>query len=96
MVISNICSQIDLVPTVLSEMGLDVNQFTFSKNILDTMQRPFAFYAFNDGFALLTPTDTVVVDAKPNQLLQGNSDALNHQAHAFMQSIMESIELLQD
>lgn len=94
MVISEICSQIDLVPTVLFEMGLDVHQFAFSKNVLDTTQRSFAFYAFNDGFALLTPTDSVVVDAKPDLLLLGENEDLNCQAHALMQSIMESIENL--
>jgi hypothetical protein len=75
-------------------MGLDVHQFAFSKNVLDTTQRSFAFYAFNDGFALLTPTDSVVVDAKPDLLLLGENEDLNCQAHALMQSIMESIENL--
>lgn len=92
MQVPTLCSQIDLVPTVLHAMGLDINAFPFSKNILDSTQAEFAFYAFNDGFALLTPQDTIIVDAKANMLLQGNNEFLNQQAHAFMQCIMEEID----
>lgn len=92
MQVPTLCSQIDLVPTVLHAMGLDTQAYPFSKNILDTTQTQFAFYAFNDGFALLTPQDTIIVDAKANMLLHGNNEFLNQQAHAFMQCIMEEID----
>ena len=92
MQVPTLCSQIDLVPTVLHAMGLDAEAYPFSKNILDSTQTEFAFYAFNDGFALLTPQDTIIVDAKANMLLHGNNEFLNQQAHAFMQCIMEEID----
>ena len=92
MPVPTLCSQIDLVPTVLHAMGLDAEAYPFSKNILDSTQTEFAFYAFNDGFALLTPQDTIIVDAKANMLLHGNNEFLNQQAHAFMQCIMEEID----
>lgn len=92
MQVPTLCSQIDLLPTVLHAMGLDAEAYSFSKNILDSTQTEFAFYAFNDGFALLTPQDTIIVDAKSNMLLQGNNEFLNQQAHAFMQCIMEEID----
>lgn len=94
MQISTLCSQIDLVPTLLNAMDLDVESYSFSKNILDSTQTEFAFYAFNDGFALLMPQDTIIVDAKADILLQGDDDSLNQHAHAFMQCIMEEIERL--
>ena len=92
MPVPTLCSQIDLVPTVLHAMGLDAEAYPFSKNILDSTQTEFAFYAFNDGFALLTPQDTIIIDAKANMLLHGNNEFLNQQAHAFMQCIMEEID----
>lgn len=92
--VTRLCSQIDLIPTVLFEMGLDVSRYAFSKNILDTTLTEFAFYAFNDGFALLTTNDTVIIDAKPNILLKGNNENLDRQAHAFVQCIMEQIDNL--
>ena len=94
MQISTLCSQIDLIPTILHAMGLDTQAYPFSKNILDTTQTEFAFYAFNDGFALLTPQDTIIVDAKANMLLQGDNDSLKQQAQAVIQRIMEDIEKL--
>ena len=94
MQITTLCSQIDLVPTLLNAMDLDVESYPFSKNILDSTQTEFAFYAFNDGFALLMPQDTIIVDAKADILLQGDDDSLNQHAHAFMQCIMEEIERL--
>lgn len=94
MQVPTLCSQIDLVPTVLHTMGLDTQAYSFSKNILDTTQTQFAFYAFNDGFALLTPQDTIIVDAKANMLLQGDNDSLKQQAQAVIQRIMEDIEKL--
>lgn len=90
--VTTLCSQIDLVPTVLNAMDLDAQPYIFSKNILDTTQTEFAFYAFNDGFALLTPNDTVIIDAKPNILLKGTDPELNNHAHALIQCIMERID----
>ena len=92
--ITRLCSQIDLIPTVLFEMGLDVSPYKFSKNLLDSTQIEYAFYAFNDGFALLMPKDTVVVDAKPNILIKGTNHEINNQAHALMQCVMEEIDHL--
>ena len=90
--VARLCSQVDLIPTVLYEMGFDISSFTFSKNLLDTTQVEFAFYSYNDGFALLVPNDTIVVDAKPNLLIKGDNNNLNQQAHAFMQCVMEEID----
>ena len=92
--VTNICSQIDLIPTVLAEMGLEAQEYQFSKNIFDTTLTQFAFYSFNDGFALITPQETVIIDAKANLLLQGEKGHLNQQARAFMQRIMEVIDQL--
>ena len=92
--VTTLCSQIDLIPSILNEMGIDISSYKFSKNILDATHTEFAFYAFNDGFALLMPHDTVVIDAKPDLLLRGTTAITNKQAHAIMQCIMEDIENL--
>lgn len=92
--VEQVCSQIDLVPTILAQMGLDHSAYVFAKNALDTTLAPFAFYSFNDGFGLQTATDTVVVDAKANILLTGEPSHTEQQARAFVQRIMETIEQL--
>lgn len=92
--VPTLCSQIDLVPTLLAQMGIDHSEYTFAKNVLDTTHVPFAFYSFNDGFGLITGNDTVVVDAKSNHLLIGRPSHAEQQARAFVQRIMEVIDSL--
>ena len=92
--IHTLCSQIDLVPTLLAQMDIDHSDYLFSKNMLDTTSMPFAFYSFNDGFALLTEQDTVVIDAKANRPVIGSEGQTEQQARAFVQRIMEVIETL--
>lgn len=89
---TTLCSQIDLIPTILHAMGLDSQSYPFSKNILDSTQVEFAFYAFNDGYALLMPQDTLIMDAKAKMALHETNDSIKQQAQAFMQCIMEEIE----
>ncbi len=93
-VVNTLCSQIDLVPTLLAQMDIDHTEYVFTKDVLDTTAVPFAFYSFNDGFALLTEQDTVVIDAKSDHRVIGtNADTEKH-ARAFMQRVMEEIERL--
>ena len=92
--VPTLCSQIDLVPTLLAQMGISHSEYTFAKNALDTTNVPFAFYSFNDGFGLITETDTVVVDAKSNHLLIGQPSHTERQTRAFVQRVMEIIDSL--
>ena len=92
--IPTLCSQIDLVATLLAQMDIDHSAYIFGKNALDTTITPFAFYSFNDGFAMLTEQDTVVVDAKANRAIMGDDPQTEKQARAFVQRIMEVIEKL--
>jgi len=89
-----LCSQIDLVPTLLAQMDIDHSAYRFAKNALDSTVTPFAFYSFNDGFAMLTEQDTVVVDAKANRAIMGSDPQTEQQARAFVQRVMETIEQL--
>ena len=90
--ITTLCSQIDLVPTILAQMGISHSEYMFGKDILDSSAFPFAFYSFNDGFALLTEQDSVVVDAKANRRIMGENEETEQLARAFMQRVMEVIE----
>lgn len=90
--IHTLCSQIDLVPTLLAQMEIDAGGYRFAKNALDSACVPFAFYSFNDGFALIREKDTVVIDAKADRRIIGTNDELDRQARAFIQCVMEAIE----
>lgn len=92
--IDTLCSQIDLVPTLLAQMGIDHSDYLFGKDISDTLSVPFAFYSFNDGYVLLTNRDTVVLDAKADRCIIGHEGETELHARAFMQRVMERIEEL--
>lgn len=92
--VETVCSQIDLVPTLLSQMGMDYSAYGFGKDILDSAATPYAFYSFNDGFGLITPTDTVVIDAKADKLLIGSAGESEQQARAYIQHVMQIVDSL--
>ena len=92
--IPTLCSQTDLVPTLLAQLGIDHSNYVFGKNALDSTSVPFAFYSFNDGFGLLTPSDSVVIDAKADSPVLGHEGVQATRARAFMQRVMEEIEAL--
>ncbi len=92
--VETVCSQIDLVPTLLSQMGMDYSAYGFGKDILDPAATPYAFYSFNDGFGLITPTDTVVIDAKADRLLIGSAGESEQQARAYIQHVMQIVDSL--
>jgi len=92
--IPTLCSQTDLVPTLLAQLGIDHSNYVFGKNALDSTSVPFAFYSFNDGFGLLSPSDSVVIDAKADSPVLGHEGVQATRARAFMQRVMEEIEAL--
>lgn len=59
---NSIGSQTDIAYTILQQMGLQSGQFKWSKNLLDTSAKQFAFYVFNDGFGIVTPNGAVTFD----------------------------------
>lgn len=92
--VDKICSQIDLAPTLLAQLDLDNGGYRFGKNVMDSAYtQPFAFYSFVDGFGLVTAGDTVVYDAKADQILhQTIPDSANlTRAKAYMQSVYSAI-----
>ncbi len=60
--ISIIGQQTDLSATLLAQLGIDATEFSFSKNMLSPTQGHYAFYAFSDGFGLITDSCQYVQD----------------------------------
>ncbi|MCR5050883.1 MAG: LTA synthase family protein [Paludibacteraceae bacterium] len=88
-VITTLGSQIDWVPTLLHQMHIDAESFSFAKDILDTTNQEYAYYHFVDGFALLTDSTTTIYDAAVDRVLSAqpvDSQALR-QAQAITQIV---------
>ena len=78
-----VCAQFDLAATLLSQLGLDISPFTFSKDVLNPTSQEFAYYVFNNGYGFVTPMDTLVVDKTSGNCILNTSDALVDQAGSF-------------
>ena len=60
--INTIGSQTDIATTILNQLHLPTNDFKWGKDLLDSSARQFAFYSFNNGFGLVTPSGTETID----------------------------------
>ena len=103
--IESVCSQIDIAPTILAQLGLTIEGFKFGKDLFNSATNPFAFYSFNDGFGLVDTTGITVIDRKVDEVVYNRPDIgeqgptaqdslRERQARAFVQSIYEEIEKL--
>jgi phosphoglycerol transferase MdoB-like AlkP superfamily enzyme len=73
MVVDKLSSQIDIAPTLLSQLNMPYSQYRWGKDILNPSTRPFAYFVFNDGFGLLQPGKQVVFDNVGQIVISGNS-----------------------
>ena len=53
MVVENYASQCDMAATLLAQMGINVGEFEFSRNIFAADQPQFGFWSYNNGFGLI-------------------------------------------
>lgn len=60
--VSVIGQQTDLAATLFAQLGIDAADFCFSKDMLSPQQGHYAFYAFSDGFGLITDSCQYVQD----------------------------------
>lgn len=72
-VFTRIGSQIDLAATLLPQLGISPEEFTFSKNLFSNNAPEYAFYDFNDGYGYVTPKEVVVYDNKGQIYLREES-----------------------
>lgn len=68
-------SQTDIVKTVLDQLGISGDKFPWSKDLLDSSARPFAFYCFNNGFGFVEPKGIVTVDNVSRKVIYNSGKA---------------------
>ena len=62
-------NQTDLAATLLSQLKLPHDQFTFSRDILDPGYPKYSFYTFSNGFGYIDSTGVSVYDNESNRPL---------------------------
>lgn len=78
--ITTVGSQIDIAATLLPQLGISADAFTFSKNLLSPDIFPYAFYDFNDGYGYVDPTQYIVYDNQGKQYLRKEGNETMGQA----------------
>jgi phosphoglycerol transferase MdoB-like AlkP superfamily enzyme len=86
--ISKTASQTDIISTLFGQLGLPVPDCPFSKDILSTQSRSFAYYAFNNGFGFVTDTSSFMLDNVSGQIIHTNhtvTDSIINEGKALRQ-----------
>ena len=87
--IEAVCNQTDLPATLLPQLGLSAQDFTFSRNVVSPSYRhPFAIHTYNNGFSMVDSTTFVCYDLTVDRSLteQGpHSHQLVRQGKAILQ-----------
>ncbi len=87
--IEKICNQTDLPATLLGQLGLNHDAYTFSRDVLsDTYTKPFAIYTFNDGYTIIDSAAFVSYDFISDRVVtsKGDSERLIKRAEAILQA----------
>lgn len=95
--IAVIGQQTDLTATLLGQLAIPHADFNFSKDMLDPTSGHYAFYAFSDGFGLLTDSCQYVQDNKRDGVgLQPGTDdpdgAAERWGKAYLQKLYDDLQ----
>ncbi len=95
--IETICNQSDLPATLLAQLGLPIEDFPFSRNVLSpTYSYPFAYHAFNNGISFIDSTGFTLYDLDANSIRTEKPAELSHsrasKAKAILQATYEDFQ----
>ena len=86
--------QSDIPATLLGILGVEHNEFLFSKDILDAKAPHFAFFTFPDAMGMVTEENTVIYDNALNKAVfdEGSKKGLNKKkVQAYLQKLYDKI-----
>ena len=89
--VDTVASQIDLARTLLSQLDIDASDFKFSKNIFGKNSPKFAFYAFNDGFGMVSDSALSIYDCGAAKSLVEMDSTLTIKGKAYLQSLFDDL-----
>jgi len=69
-IINKLCNQTDLPATLLGQLGMDHQKYTFSRDVMSkNYTYPFAMHTFDNGFAFIDSTGYTVQDFNSGRIL---------------------------
>lgn len=95
--LDKICNQNDLPASLLSQLKLPTDKFTWSKNIFDPRSKDFAYYSNENCLGWITPHKNYVYSfaSKKTETIPDDTAALLHdsaliQAQAYLQTLYQT------
>lgn len=92
--IDTFCSQADLAATLLAQLGVTHDDFTFSHDIFNEDTPHFAFWSYNNAFGMIDSEGHTIFDCTRNAIIEGDSGTSEQQTRlgkAMVQSIHQDI-----
>lgn len=87
-------SQIDIAATLLHQLQLPHADFTFSKDLFNPNNQPFAYYTFKDGFGILKDSTAFVYDCASDYTILRKNNAnsqIENEGKAFLQTLYNDL-----
>lgn len=87
-------SQHDIAATLLAMLGISHDEFTFSKDMLDSDAPHFAFYTYPDAVGMTNEENSTMIDNKSGRVMfnLGRKRGANHdKARAYLQKLYDDI-----
>ena len=96
MKVDTFCSQADLAATLLSQMGIAHDEFTFSHDIFNTQTPHYAFWSYNNAFGVVDAEGHTIFDCTRNAVIDSSAAAAaaerqTRDGKAIVQSIHQDI-----
>ena len=93
--IDKVCNQTDLAATLLGQLGLEHDDFRFSRDVLsETYREPFAINTYDDGYSVYDSTGFVNYDFIGEKIVKsegGQVPQLMEKAKAVLQAASEEL-----
>lgn len=93
--IEQVCNQTDLPATLLGQLGIAHDEYTFSRDVLSTTYKhPFAIHTYDDGYTIIDSTSFVNYDFISNRVVTTygkDSDKLMQRAKAILQTASKDL-----
>ncbi|MBD0286728.1 MAG: LTA synthase family protein [Flavisolibacter sp.] len=80
--INNVVSQIDIAHTLVRQLRVLKNPFSFSKNSFDSSSNYWAFFTFNNGFGWIQPEKRIVFDNVGEKIILQEGNVLQSDVEA--------------
>ena len=92
--VETIGSQHDIAATLLGQMGIDHQEFTFSKDMMDPHAPHFAFFTVPDAFGMVSEENELIYDNKSHRTVvdRGRQKSYNLlRGQAYLQTLYDDI-----